>query len=174
MVAKVYTTAFEGIEARSVLVEAQITSGLPAFNIVGLADKAVAESRERIRASFQSIGLSLPAKRITVNLAPADLQKEGSHYDLPIALAILGIMGVVDPLEIDQYVVMGEIGLDARISKVNGILSAAISASALGKGIICPAECGMEARWAGDRAISLRFKIIYNIVSFKQIEFIYG
>jgi magnesium chelatase family protein len=172
MVSKVYSTAFEGIEAKPVLVEAQITSGLPAFNIVGLADKAVAESRERIRASLQSIGLSLPAKRITVNLAPADLQKEGSHYDLPIALAILGLMGAVDPLQIENYIVMGEIGLDARISKVHGILSAAITAVAINKGIICPQACALEARWAGDLEILAPQNLLQLIHHFKGTQVI--
>src|SRR5215212_4765904 len=86
MVQRVSTVAFEGIEARAVDVQVQVAPGLPAFNVVGLPDKAVSEARERVRAALVASGLALPARRITVNLAPADLPKEGSHYDLPIAL----------------------------------------------------------------------------------------
>ncbi len=97
MVAIVSTVAYLGLEARGVEVQCQITPGVPRFVVVGLPDKAVGESRERVRAAIAAIGLSLPPKVITVNLSPADLPKEGSHYDLPIALALLGAMGVVDP-----------------------------------------------------------------------------
>ena len=123
--------------------------GLPEFTIVGLADKAVAESRERVRAALASIGLALPPKRITVNLSPADLPKEGSHYDLPIALGLLAAIGATDAETLSHYVAVGELSLDGRIAASPGVLLAAIHASSLDKGLICPAAQGSEAAWAG-------------------------
>ena len=149
MVAIVSTVAYLGLEARAVEVQVQVAPGLPAFNIVGLADKAVAESRERVRAAMSAMGLALPPKRITVNLSPADLPKEGSHYDLPIALALLAAMGAADAETLAGYVVVGELGLDARIAPSPGVLLAALHASASGQGLICPAAQGSEAAWAG-------------------------
>lgn len=119
------------------------------FVVVGLPDKAVAESRERVRAAMSAIGLSLPPKRITVNLSPADLPKEGSHYDLPIALALLGAMGVIDAETLASYLVVGELGLDARIATSPGVLLAALHAAERELGLICPAAQGSEAAWAG-------------------------
>ncbi|HWH18625.1 MAG TPA: magnesium chelatase domain-containing protein, partial [Allosphingosinicella sp.] len=150
MVAHVATVAFLGLEARGVEVQVQIASGLPAFVVVGLPDKAVAESRERVRAALAAIGLALPPKRITVNLSPADLPKEGSHYDLPIALGLLGAMGAVDAETLAGYVVVGELGLDGRLTSSPGVLLAAIHASSRSLGLICPAAQGPEAAWAGD------------------------
>jgi magnesium chelatase family protein len=95
MVARIKTVAFEGVETTEVDVQVQIAPGLPAFTVVGLPDKAVAESRERVRAAIHAIGLSLPPKKIIVNLAPADLIKEGSHFDLPIALGVLVAMQIL-------------------------------------------------------------------------------
>jgi len=142
--------AFQGIEAREVDVQVHIGEGAGGvFNIVGLADKAVGESKERVRAALAAIGLALPYKRLTVNLAPADLPKEGSHYDLPIALGLLAAMGVLPASEIANYVAMGELSLDAQITAVAGVLPAAIAASAQQRGLICPAACGPEAAWAG-------------------------
>ena len=120
------------------------------FNIVGLADKAVAESKERVRAALTAIGLALPYKRITVNLAPADLPKEGSHYDFPIALGLLAAMGVLPASEMANYVALGELSLDAAVTMVAGVLPAALAASEAGRGLICPAGNGPEAAWAGD------------------------
>ena len=148
MVTRVATVAFEGIEARAVDVQVQIAPGNVAFTIVGLPDKAVAESRERVRAALMAAGLTLPAKRITVNLAPADLPKEGSHYDLPIALAVMAAIGAVPADALAGYTVIGELALDASIAPVAGVLLAAIAASARGHGLICPAACGPEAAWA--------------------------
>ncbi len=145
----VHTVAFSGIEVCPVEAQVQIAPGLPAFSVVGLPDKAVAESRERVRAALVAIGLGLPPKRITVNLAPADLLKEGSHFDLPIALGILSAMGLVPAEELLGYTVMGELALDGRISSVAGVLPAAISAHAHERGLICPAAQGAEAAWAG-------------------------
>src|SRR5687768_9685968 len=149
MVSHVATVAFLGLEARAVEVQVQISSGLPKFLIVGLPDKAVAESRERVRAALAAIGLALPARRITVNLSPADLPKEGSHYDLPIALGLLAAMGAVDAETLAGYVVVGELGLDGRIAPSPGVLLAAIHASGRDLGLICPAAQGSEAAWAG-------------------------
>lgn len=149
MVAHISTVAFQGIEARVVDVQVQMAPGLPAFTLVGLPDKAVAESRERVRAALTAIGLALPPKRITVNLAPADLPKEGSHYDLPIALGLLAAMDVISAQTLSQYFVLGELSLDGSISSVAGVLPAAVGANAAGKGLICPEVCGPEAAWAG-------------------------
>ena len=150
MVAHVATTAYLGLEARAVEVQVQIAPGVPAFNLVGLPDKAVAESRERVRAAIAAIGLALPPKRITINLSPADLPKEGSHYDLPIALGLLGAMGVIDAETLAGYVVVGELGLDGRVAASPGVLLAALNASSRELGLICPAPQGPEAAWAGD------------------------
>jgi magnesium chelatase family protein len=150
MVAIVATVAFLGLEARAVEVQVQIANGVPAFAVVGLPDKAIAESRERVRAALTAIGLALPPKRITVNLSPADLPKEGSHYDLPIALGLLGAMGVIDAETLAAYVVVGELGLDGRIASAPGVLLAALHASERELGLICPAAQGAEAAWAGN------------------------
>ncbi|MDR6952625.1 magnesium chelatase family protein [Ancylobacter sp. 3268] len=148
MVQRVATVAFEGIEARPVDVQVQVSPGLPAFNLVGLADKAVTEAKERVRAALIASGLALPPKRITVNLAPADLPKEGSHYDLPIALGLMAAIGAVPAEALEGFTVVGELALDGRIAAVAGVLPAAIGANARGHGLICPAECGQEAAWA--------------------------
>lgn len=148
MYAEVKTVAFIGIEAKPVDVQVQVASGLPAFNIVGLPDKAVAESRERVRAALNALGLGLPPKRITVNLAPADLPKMGSHYDLPIALGLMAATEAIHKDLLSKYLVLGELALDASISPVVGVLPASIGANRAGLGLICPAECGAEAAWA--------------------------
>ena len=149
MASTVATVAYLGLEARAVEVQVQLSSGVPKFTIVGLADKAVAESRERVRAALASIGLALPPKVITVNLSPADLPKEGSHYDLPIALGLLAAIGATDAETLSHYVAVGELSLDGRIAASPGVLLAAIHASACDKGLICPAAQGSEASWAG-------------------------
>jgi len=148
MVTRVATVAFEGVETRPVDVQVHIAGGIVAFNIVGLADKAVGESRERVRSALVASGLALPAKRITVNLAPADLPKEGSHYDLPIALGVMVAIGAIPADVLDGYAVLGELALDGTLSPVAGVLPAAISTNARGLGLICPAACGPEAAWA--------------------------
>ncbi|NRD88727.1 hypothetical protein C8024_03485, partial [Sphingopyxis sp. BSNA05] len=150
MVALVQTVAYLGLEARGVEVQCQVAPGLPAFNVVGLPDKAVAESRERVRAAIAAMGLSLPPKRITVNLSPADLPKAGSHYDLPIALALLGAMGIIDAETLASYIVVGELSLDGRLAVTPGVLLAALHASGRDLGLVCPALQGPEAAWAGD------------------------
>lgn len=149
MVSSVTTVAYLGLEARSVEVQCHIAPGVPAFVLVGLPDKAVGESRERVRAAISAMGLALPPKRITINLSPADLPKEGSHFDLPIALALLGAMGIVDAETLASYLFVGELGLDGRIAGSPGVLLAALHASTNGVGLVCPAIQGAEAAWAG-------------------------
>ena len=139
MVQRVSTVAFEGIEARAVDVQVQVAPGLPAFTIVGLPDKAVSEARERVRSALIASGLALPARRITVNLAPADLPKEGSHYDLPIALGLMAAIGAIPPDALNGFTVLGELGLDGSIAPVAGVLPAAIGANSRDEGLICPA-----------------------------------
>jgi magnesium chelatase family protein len=150
MVAHVGTVAFLGLEARSVDVQVQVSSGRPDFIIVGLPDKAVKESRERVQATLDAIGLALPPKRVVVNLSPADLPKEGSHYDLPVALGLLAAMGLLDSEMLSGFLVIGELGLDGRIAPVPGVLLAALHAAANELGLICPGSQGGEAAWAGE------------------------
>ncbi|UUR09093.1 YifB family Mg chelatase-like AAA ATPase [Sphingomonas glaciei] len=149
MVAIVSTVAYLGLEARAVEVQVQLSTGIPRFVIVGLPDKAVAESRERVRAALTAIGLALPPKVITVNMSPADLPKEGSHFDLPIALGLLAAVGAVDAEMLSHYVAVGELSLDGRINASPGVLLAALHAGGEEKGLICPAAQGSEAAWAG-------------------------
>ena len=171
MYAQVSTVAFEGIEAKPVDVQVQITSGLPAFTIVGLPDKAVGESRERVRGALNAIGLALPPKRITVNLAPADLPKEGSHYDLPIALGLMAACGAVASDALAGYCVLGELSLDGSIASVAGVLPAAIGANAQGKGLICPKPCGSEAAWASqDMSLLAPPNLLSLINHFKGLQ----
>jgi len=148
MFAQVSTVAFEGIDAKQVDVQVLIAPGLPTFSIVGLPDKSVGESRDRVRAALTAIGLGLPAKRITVNLAPADMPKEGTHYDLPIALGVMAASGALSAELLEPFLVIGELGLDGSLGTIMGTLPAALGASALSKGLICPAACGAEAAWA--------------------------
>ncbi|QIE56099.1 YifB family Mg chelatase-like AAA ATPase [Pikeienuella piscinae] len=144
-----YTVAFQGMEAREVEVQCHLAAGLPAFTLVGLPDKAVAESKERVRAALNAIGLALPPRRITINLAPADLPKEGAHYDLPIALALLAALEVAPAEEVARCTAMGELSLDGRIGAVAGALPAALAAAEAERDFICPAVCGPEAAIVG-------------------------
>ncbi len=149
VITRIQSFAFSGIEAVPVEVQVQISSGLPAFLVVGLPDKAVGEARERVRAALTAMGLSLPPKRVLINLAPADLLKEGSHFDLPIALAVLGAMDVVSREDIGGYAALGELSLDGSLNPVAGVLPAAIGASGRELGLICAEGQGGEAAWAG-------------------------
>ena len=149
MVARVGTVAFQGIEGVAVDVQVMVAPGKVGMHIVGLPDKAVAESRERVQAALHASGLALPHKKVTVNLAPADLPKEGSHFDLAIALGLMAVLGAIPGDALDNHIVIGELNLDGTIAPIAGALPAAISANALGKGLICPAESGAEAAWAG-------------------------
>lgn len=170
MLAHVRTIAFNGLETLDVDLQLQISSGLPAFNIVGLPDKTIAESKERVRAALNTIGMELPAKRITVNLAPADLLKEGSHFDLPIAMALLAGLNVVPAEELLAYVVIGELGLDGAIMPVNGVLPVAIHANRCHMGLICPQSQGSEAVWAGLKDIVAAPSLLALINHFKGIQ----
>ncbi len=170
MVARINTVAFLGIEVLDVDVQVQMSTGLPAFTIVGLPDKAVGESRERVRAALHAMGLALPSKRITVNLAPADLAKEGSHYDLPIALGLLSAMDVLPAGELAEYVALGELALDGRLAGVAGVLPAAIHANACDRGLICPAAQGSEAAWAGALRILAPADLIQLVNHFKGTQ----
>jgi magnesium chelatase family protein len=151
MVARVGTVAFQGIEGVPVEVQVMVAPGKVGIQIVGLPDKAVAESRERVQAALHASGLALPPKKVTVNLAPADLPKEGSHFDLPIALGLMAALGAIPTDALSDFVVLGELNLDGTIAPVAGALPAAMGANAMGKGLICPAESGAEAAWAGSQ-----------------------
>lgn len=150
MVAIAYTVAFEGVEGRLVEVQASVAPGLPAFAIVGLPDKAVSEAKERVKAAFNALSIALPSKRITVNLSPADLPKEGSHFDLPIALAILAALEIVPAENLEGIVSLGELALDGRLVPVVGALPAAMTSSEDERALICPIACGAEAAWVGN------------------------
>ncbi len=152
-IARVRSFAFSGIEAVPVEVQVQIAPGLPAFLVVGLPDKAVGEARERVRAALTAMGLSLPPRRVLINLAPADLLKEGSHFDLPIAVAVLVAMEVLPADDLAEFAALGELSLDGGLNPVAGVLPAAIAAAGLGLGLICPAAQGGEAAWSGDAAV---------------------
>ena len=149
MVARAYTVAFEGVEARIVEVQCAVSPGLPAFSIVGLPDKAVSEARERVRASLSAMSIALPSKRITVNLSPADLPKEGSHFDLPIALALLAALEIIPGDAVETTVALGELSLDGRLVAVIGALPAAMAAAEHDRSLLCPRACGAEAAWVG-------------------------
>jgi magnesium chelatase family protein len=170
MLARCKTVAFQGVDVLPIDVQVQISGGNVGMNIVGLPDKAVNESRERVRSALLSLGLSLPPKRITVNLAPADVLKEGSHFDLPIALALLTAMQVLPSDALDGMVALGELSLDATLNGVSGVLPTAIHANAMGGGVICPAANGAEAAWAGDITILAPHHLLALINHFKGTQ----
>jgi magnesium chelatase family protein len=170
MVAQINTVAFAGIEVLPIEVQVAISGGVPYFPIVGLPDKAVGESRERVRAALNAIGLALPAKHITVNLAPADVQKEGTHFDLPIALGLLVVMGVIGIEDVASHVALGELGLDGSIAPVTGVLPAAIAANAQGRGLICPGAQGGEAAWAGGADVLAARSLLELVNHFKGVS----
>ena len=170
MVARVRTVAFQGVEVIEVEAQVTIASGLPAFTIVGLPDKAVAESRERVRAALGSLGLGLPPKRITVNLAPADVLKEGSHFDLPIALGLLAAREVLATDELGSYMALGELALDGSLTGVAGVLLAALAAAGRSSGVICPVACGGEAAWAGEVEIVAAPSLLAIVNHFKGTQ----
>src|SRR6185312_2803137 len=170
MVARVKTVAFQGIEVLEVDVQVQILPGAVGIVVVGLPDKAVGESRERVRGALGAIGLGLPPKRVVVNLAPADVLKEGSHFDLPIALAVLGAMGVLPADELVRFTALGELGLDGTIAPVAGVLPAAIHAVEMERGLICPAAQGGEAAWAGGLEVVAPPNLLALINHFKGTQ----
>ena len=149
MVAQAYTVAFEGVEARIVEVQCAISPGMPSFSLVGLPDKAVSEAKERVRAAMTALSIALPSKRITVNLSPAALPKEGSHFDLPIALALLAALEIIPKDAASGTVALGELSLDGRLIAVLGALPAAMAAAEEGRSLLCPKACGPEAAWVG-------------------------
>ncbi|MGH1578496.1 YifB family Mg chelatase-like AAA ATPase [Planktotalea sp.] len=149
MVAHAYTVAFEGVSARSVEVQCAVTPGLPAFSIVGLPDKAVSEARDRVRAALSAMSIALPSKRITINLSPADLPKEGSHFDLPIALSLLAALEILPPGEIERTISLGELSLNGALVPVVGALPAAMTAAREERTLLCPSASGSEAAWVG-------------------------
>lgn len=165
MVSKVKTFVFSGVKAIDVNVEVSISSGFVAMNIVGLPDKAVNESKERIRSAIIAMNLSFPAKRITVNLTPADIEKEGTFLDLPIAVGILMEMGIIPHDAVHDCIVMGELSLDGNINYVNGVLPAAMAALDRNLGIICPEENGPEALWVGNDMKILAPKNLFSLVN---------
>jgi magnesium chelatase family protein len=170
MVARVRTVAFLGVEIVDVETQVTVVAGLPAFTIVGLPDKAVAESRERVRAALSALGLALPPRRITVNLAPADVIKEGSHFDLPIALGLLAEMEVLPKDELAGYVALGEVALDGSLTPVAGVLIAALAAASRDAGLICPSACGGEAAWAGEVEIIAAPNLLAIVNHFKGTQ----
>src|SRR5712672_2057910 len=170
MVARVRTVAFSGVEVVDVEAQVTITAGLPAFAVVGLPDKTVAESRERVRSALAALGLSLPSRHITVNLAPADVLKEGSHFDLPIALALLAAMDALPADELGGYMALGEVALDGSLTSVAGVLLAALAAAGRQSGLICPAECGSEAAWAGEVEIIAAPNLLAIVNHFKGTQ----
>ena len=153
MVARAFTVAFEGVEARVVEVQCAVSPGMPYFGVVGLPDKAVSEARERVKAALNAMSIALPSKRIMVNLSPADLPKEGSHFDLPIALAVLAAIEIIPKDEVEGIVALGELSLDGRLMPVLGALPAAMAAAEHGKALLCPRACGAEAAWVGATAV---------------------
>jgi magnesium chelatase family protein len=170
MAARIASVAFEGVEARRVDVEVQAVGGNAAFVVVGLADKAVGEARERVRAAFSGLGLALPPRRLVANLAPADLPKEGNHFDLPIALALMAAMGIVPQDALDGWAAIGELNLNGEIAPVAGALPAAVAANAMGLGLICPHACGPEAAWAGDMAVLAPRSLIALVNHFRGAQ----
>ena len=149
MVARAYTVAFEGVEARTVEVQCAVTPGMPAFAIVGLPDKAVSEARDRVRTALSSMAIAMPSRRITVNLSPADLPKEGSHFDLPIALAVLAALEIIPGDAVEGTTALGELSLDGTLIPVIGALPAAMAAAEEGRMLLCPQASGAEAAWVG-------------------------
>ncbi|KHQ53256.1 YifB family Mg chelatase-like AAA ATPase [Mameliella alba] len=147
MVARAHTVAFEGVNARPVEVQCAVTPGLPAFSIVGLPDKAVSEARDRVRTALSALAIALPSKKITVNLAPADLPKVGSHFDLPIALGLLAALDILPRDAVAQTVALGELSLDGDLLPVVGALPAAMAAAEEDRILLCPRASGAEAAW---------------------------
>ncbi len=153
MVARAYTVAFEGVEARLVEVQCATSPGMPAFSIVGLPDKAVSEARDRVRSALSALSIALPSKKITINLSPADLPKIGSHFDLPIALALLAALDVIPHDKLAETVALGELSLDGTLVPVLGALPAAMAAATENKSLFCPSACGSEAAWVDATAV---------------------
>ena len=147
MTARAYTVAFQGVDARPVEVQCAVSPGLPAFSVVGLPNKAVSEARDRVRSALSSMAIALPSKRITINLSPADMPKEGSHFDLPIALALLAALEIVPKDASEGTIALGELSLDGSLVPVVGALPAAMTAATEDRTLLCPSASGPEAAW---------------------------
>lgn len=146
MLAKLYSAVLFGVDAKQIEVEIDLSQGLPLLSIVGLPDLAVKESKDRVRSAIKNTGFHFPVKKVTINLAPADLKKEGSAFDLPIALGVLAADGIVQTPSLSKYLIVGELSLDGRIKSIKGALPIAILAKKLGmEGVILPAKNGPEA-----------------------------
>lgn len=174
MITKISSLAFSGIEIIDVEVQVQIEPGIPKFTIVGLADKTIAESKERVRAALSSIGMALPAKKILINLAPADLIKEGSHFDLAISIGIMASLGALPVEEVSNYLILGELSLDGDILPVNGVLPVAMGATERGKGVICSKLNGAEAAWSGNDNILASGNLLELVNHFKGLQVLSG
>jgi len=153
MVAQSYTVAFEGVDARLIEVQCALSPGMPHFSLVGLPDKAVSEAKERVRAALSALSIALPSRRITVNLSPADLPKEGSHFDLPIALSLLAAIEILPKDAVSGLVSLGELALDGSLVPVTGALPAALAAAEAERSLICPEASGAEAAWVGSTPV---------------------
>lgn len=147
MITRAFSVCFEGIEPQLVEIECAISPGLPAFSIIGLPDKAVSEARDRIRSALGALSIALPSRRITINLSPADMPKEGSHLDLPIALDLFAALNIITNEDSEGALAIGELSLDGRLQPVVGALRAALKAAELGKDLYCPETSGAEAAW---------------------------
>jgi magnesium chelatase family protein len=157
VLARAVTHALVGLEPCKVEVEAHIQNGVPAFTIVGLADRACQEARERVRSGILSAELEFPGRRVTVNLAPAELRKEGSGFDLPIALAVLAASRQVPHAALERHAAVGELALDGRLRRVGGVLAVAEGARRMGlERLLCPPESAAEAALAGVTPVPLR------------------
>lgn len=154
MVALAYTVAFEGIEAQLVEVQCAVSPGMPNFSIVGLPNKAVTEAKERVRAALGHMAIALPSKRITINLSPADMPKDGSHFDLPIALSLLAALEIIPADQVAGLIAMGELSLDGKLIPVAGALPAAMAAGDMDRGLMCPAASGAEAAWVSSVTVT--------------------
>ncbi|WP_300036944.1 YifB family Mg chelatase-like AAA ATPase [uncultured Roseobacter sp.] len=153
MITHTHSAAFRGVEACLVQVQCSLTPGLPGFSIVGLPDKAVSEARDRVRSALASMAIAFPAKKITINLSPADLPKEGSHFDLPIALSLLAAMEIVPADTVRTVIALGEMSLDGTLVPVAGSLPTAMTASEHELTLLCPAACGREAAWVSGATV---------------------
>ncbi|MEM9872225.1 MAG: YifB family Mg chelatase-like AAA ATPase [Pseudomonadota bacterium] len=163
MAARAYTVAFQGVEAREVEVQCAMVPGLPGFAIVGLPDKAVSEARDRVRAALSALSIALPSKKVTINLSPANLPKEGSHFDLPIALALLAAMEILPKDAVEMTVALGELSLDGTLVPVIGALPAAMAAAEQDRTLLCPEGSGAEAAWV-DAAQVIAAKALSDVV----------
>lgn len=155
MLSKVKTMSLEGLNGYLVEIQSDVSGGLPSFDIVGLPDIRVKEAKERVRTAIKNCGCEFPSRKILVNLAPADKKKEGTFFDLPIAIGILiAIEQIGDVIDIENTCILGELSLDGKINRVNGILPMCIEAKNLGiKKVIIPKENSKEAQIIKDLKI---------------------